>query len=73
MSLEGEAEDAVLELTEEELTSADRVKKSRLDSIFKKNVTLEKFEALDNFECYCRPHHVSISDFVVEFDKLLIV
>ena len=73
MSLEGETEDAVLELTEEELTSADSVKNilSRLDSIFKKNTTLEKFEALDNFECYCWLHHVSISDFVVEFDKRL--
>jgi len=73
MSLDGEAEDAVLELSEEELTSPDSITHilNKLDSIFKKNSTLEKFEALDNFESYCRPHHVSINDFIVEFDKRL--
>ena len=71
MTLDGEAEDAVLELTEDELTGADGVKKitDKLDGIFKKNETQEKFEALDSFETYCRPHHVSINDFVIEFDK----
>ena len=71
MTLDGEAEDAVLDLSEDELISADGIKNilNKLDMIFKKNITLEKFEALDNFETYCRPHHVSINDFVIEFDK----
>ena len=29
----------------------------------------ETFEALDNFETYCRPHNVSMNDFVIQFDK----
>ena len=71
MTLEGEAEDAVLELTEDEIVSEDGVKlvKERLDKIYKKNETLEKFEALDKFETYSRPLEVSIHDFIIEFDK----
>ena len=42
---------------------------NKLDKVFKKSDTVEKFEALDNFETYRRPHNVSISDFVIEFDK----
>ena len=71
MSLEGEAEDAVLELEEEKLICDDSVKNvlEKLDTIFKKSDMVTKFEALDNFETYRRPHNVSISEFVIEFDK----
>ena len=73
MTLEGEAEDAVLELSEEELTGEDSLDKivTRLDALFKKNETLEKFELMDSFQTYCRPHHVTINDFIIEFDKRL--
>ena len=71
MNLEGEAEDAVLELSEDELISDASVNNvlDKLDKVFKKSDTVEKFEALDRFETYRRPHNVSISDFVIEFDK----
>ena len=70
---EGEAEDAILELTVEELTSENSVDLivARLDKIFKKNETIEKFEIIDSFQTYSRPHHVSINDFIIEFDKRL--
>ena len=70
---EGEAEDALLEMSVEELTGDNSVDLivERLDKIYKKNETLEKFEILDNFTTYCRPHHVSINDFIIEFDKRL--
>ena len=70
---EGEAEDAILEMSVEQLTSDDSVDLivTRLNELFKKNETLEKFEILDNFQTYSRPHHVTINDFMIEFDKRL--
>ena len=70
---EGEAEDAVLEMTVEELTGESSVDLiiARLDKLYKKNETLEKFETIDNFQTYSRPHHVTINDFIIEFDKRL--
>ena len=61
----------MLESTEDELTGADGMKNitNKSNKIFKKNETQEKFKALDNFETYCRPHHASINNFVIEFDK----
>ena len=51
MTLEGEAEDAVLELSEDELTGVDCVDRivSRLDVLYKRNETLEKFDLIDSF------------------------
>ena len=44
MTLEGEAEDAVLELSEDELTVVECVDRivSRVDVFYKRNETLEK-------------------------------
>lgn len=55
MTLEGEADDAVLELTEEELTAEDSVNNvvTQLDVLYKKNETVEKFELIDSFQTYC--------------------
>ena len=71
--VEGEAEDAVLEMTVEELTADNSVDLiiNRLDTLYKKNETLEKFEIIDDFQTYSRPHHVTINDFILEFDKRL--
>ena len=57
----------------EQLTSDDSVDLivTRLNELFKKNETLEQFEILDNFQTYSRPHHVTINDFMIEFDKRL--
>ena len=73
LTLENEAEDKVLELDENEIICdlgvANIIK--QLDKIYKKNETLEKFEALDSFETYRRQPEESINDFIIEFDKRL--
>ena len=73
MTLEGEAQDAVLELSEDIITSEDSVKHitEKLNSLYKKNETLEKYECLDQFETYHRPEDVSMNDFIIEFDSRL--
>ena len=73
MTLEGEAEDAVLEIEEDELCSENGVKLilAKLDNFFKKNEIIEKFEALDSFETYHRSSETSIHNFIIEFDKRL--
>ena len=73
LTLEGDAENAVLELSEDEIVSEDgfTLVKGCLDKLFKKNETLQKFEALDHFETYRRPSDVCINDFIIEFDKRL--
>ena len=73
MSLEGEAEDAVLEIEEDLLCTEDGLKLvlDKLDKIFKKNAIIEKFEALDSFETYRRSSDTTIHNFIVEFDKRL--
>ena len=71
MTLEGEAEDKILELEEEQIIAENGIENilKHLDTIYKKNETVEKFEALDSFESYKRPSELSIKDFVIEFDK----
>ena len=71
--IEGEAEDAVLELTVDELTGNDSIDLivTKLNTLYKKNETLEKFEIIDQFQTYNRPHHVTVNDFMTEFDKRL--
>ena len=73
LTLENEAEDKVLELDENEIICDNGVANiiKQLDKIYKKNETLEKFEALDNFETYRRLSEESINDFIIEFDKRL--
>ena len=64
LSLEGKAQEAVLELD-------DGVSKiiERLDKIYPQDTLIKKYEALDSFENYKRPHDVSVSEYILEFDK----
>ena len=73
LTLENEAEDKVLELDENDILCDQGVANiiKQLDKIYKKNETLEKFEALDSFETYRRQSEESINDFIIEFDKRL--
>ena len=68
LTLEGEAEDKVLELSEDEIVSTSGVQNilSQLDKIYRKNSTVENFEALDSFETYRRPHDLSMNVFGLE-------
>ena len=73
LTLENEAEDKVLELDENDIICENGVDNiiKQLDKIYKNNETLEKFEALDNFETYRRSPEESINGFIIEFDKRL--
>ena len=71
LSLEDEAQDAVLELSEGEISSETGVKNitDRLDKFFKKDETLQKYQALEAFETYRRSPSLSIQEFLNEFEK----
>ena len=71
LSLEGQAQDAILELSEGEIASANGVKNiiDHLDKLFKKDETLQKYQALEAFETYHRPTNTTIQEFLIEFEK----
>ena len=73
LSLEDEAQDAALSLSQAEITSDDGVKKiiEKLDGLFKKDETLKKYHALDAFETYKRPANTTIQQYLIEFEKRL--
>ena len=71
LSLEGEAQVAVLELNITEISDKDGVDKiiDRLNQIYKKDELTEKYNALEAFETYKRPTNIPIRDFLTEFEK----
>ena len=54
LTLEGEAQDAVLELDTSEITQTDGIDKiiTRLNKIYKKDEPTQKYNALEAFETY---------------------
>ena len=71
LSLEGEAQEAALEVSSEDLakdTGIDSVI-AKLDKIYAKDVLSEKYNALEAFESYKRPSNLSVRKFLVEFEK----
>ena len=62
LSLEGEAQDAALELPEDEIAQKNSVDAilHRLDGLFKKDSTITKYQALEAFEAFKRPSDMSI-------------
>ena len=71
LTLEGEVEDAVLELDTSEITRTDGIDKiiTRLNKIYKKDELTQKYNALEAFETYKRKSTTSIRDFLTEFEK----
>ena len=71
LSLEGEAQDAILELSTNDITDKDGVDKiiERLNRLYKKDELTEKYNALESFETYKRKSNTSIRDFLTEFEK----
>ena len=71
LSLESEAQDAVLELSEGEISSETEVKNitDHLNKLFKKDEVLQKYQALEAFETYRRPTSTTIQKFLNEFEK----
>ena len=70
---EGEAQDAALELPEDEIAQENSVDAilHRLDRLFKKDSTITKYQALEAFEMFKRPSDMSIQSFLNEFEKIL--
>ena len=68
---EGEAQDAVLGLSEGKISSETRVKNiiDRLNKLFKKDEILQKYQALEAFETYHRPANAEIQEFFNKFEK----
>ena len=73
LTLEGEAQDAVLELSTAEITQKDGVKKiiAQLDKIYKKDELSQKYSALEAFENYKRTTNVTMRECLTEFEKKL--
>ena len=71
LNLEGETQDAVLELTTNEISDKDGVTKiiTKLNKIYKKDELTQKFNALEAFETYKRKPSLTIRDFLTEFEK----
>lgn len=74
-SLEGKALDAVLELTDEELSNDDGsgvdLIIAKLDVLYKKNTLTQKIEDIEQFESVVRPEHKCVNDYITEFDKCI--
>ena len=72
LTLEGKAKEAALELSIDELKT-DGVQNiiKKLDSLYKKDSVLIAYEAYDKFEKLQRPDDMSITDFIIEFERLL--
>ena len=71
LSLEGEAQDAILELSTNDITDKDGVDKiiACLNRLYEKDELTEKYNALESFETYKRKSNISIRDFLTEFEK----
>ena len=72
LSLQGEAQDAILQLDTTVISGTDGVNKiiERLNRLYKKDELTEKYNALESFETYKRNSSTSIRDFLTEFEKL---
>ena len=73
LSLEGEAQNAALELATADIATAGGVDKiiERLNKIYKKDELLQKYNDLEAFQTYKRPVNTSIRNFLIEFEKRL--
>ena len=73
LTLEGEAQDAVLELSTSVIIQKDGVKRiiDKLDNIYKKDELSEKYNALEAFEGYKRIANITMREFLTEFEKRL--
>ena len=72
LTLEGLAKEAVLELDATKINAADGLKNviERLDHLYLKDTTLNKFQALEAFDSYTRSPTTSIQEHIHQFDKL---
>ena len=71
LSLEGQAQDAILELDTAVISGTDGVDKiiEQLNLLYKEDELTEKYNALESFKTYKRNSSTSIPDFLTEFKK----
>ena len=71
LSLEGEAQEAALEIPSADLTAEEGIETilNRLDTLYAKYQLSEKYNALEAFETYRRPNNLPIRNFLIEFEK----
>ena len=72
LSLKGKSQEAVRELTADEISTANGVKAviMKLDSLWKEDENLEAFTAYEKFEKFQRPQSMSIQEYIVSFERL---
>ena len=72
LTLKGPAEEAVLELDEEQINHDDGMKNvlEKLYKLYLKDSTMEKFQALEAFDTCTRKPNTSIQEHIHGFDKL---
>ena len=72
LTLEGSARDAVLELSEDQISGDNGLPNviKRLDELYLKDKTLQKYKAFDAFDNYRWPSHTPIPEFLHEFNML---
>ena len=72
MTLEGTAQETVLELAANEISAEDGIDKviAKLDKLYLKDATLEKFETLERFDAFQRKPESTIQEHIHLFEKL---
>ena len=72
MSLTGTAQESVLEIDGAEINADDGIDKviAKLDKLYMKDATLEKFETLEAFDSFQRKPETSIQEHIHEFEKI---
>ena len=70
--LSGQPREAILELDIEKLNSGNVVENiiAKIDTLYLKDVHCSAYEAYEKSEKYTRPSHMSIGDYIIEFEKL---
>ena len=73
LTLEGKAREAALELPLDSIASENGVKNiiAKLDTLFLKDKVQTAYEAYEKFEKFQRPSDMSMSDYMIEFERLL--
>ena len=72
LTLEGQARDAVLEMEIEKLNCDDGVQEllKTLDVLYLKDECTLAYEAYESFEKYIRPTDLSITEYIIQFERL---
>ena len=72
LSLSGQAREAVLELELDKLNDDNGVKNllEKLDKLYLKDDTYSAYEAYERFETFSRAPSMTVSDYIIEFERL---